>query len=144
MCWFFIALSRFVGRCCYLIIRPVDVWIDRRHSFQMLCRDHLEHPKIATEIMYATRPGFPLLSAAWNAIVPSLLARSGAKVYRLFGPGVLRDLMVSQPSLTLGLHVVSEVSICDSLQVWSSSSVLPVEQHWTKCQEREFLYTSGE
>ena len=125
-------------------MRPVDSWIDRRHSFQMLRRDHQEHPKIATQIIYAARPDLPLLRVVWNEMVPRLLARSGTKVYRHFGPGLFRDLMISRPSLALGLHVISESSVRNSLLVDSSSSVLPAEQHWSKRQERESLYTSGE
>jgi hypothetical protein len=125
-------------------MRPVDSWIDRRHSLQMLRRDHQEHPKIATQIIYAARPRLPLLSAVWNEIVPRLLARSGTKVYRHFGPGLFRDLMISRPSLALGLHVISESSVRNSLLVDSSSSVLPAEQHWSKLQEPESLYMSGE
>ena len=125
-------------------MRPVDSWIDRRHSLQMLRRDHQEYPKIATQLIYAARPHLPLLRAVWNEIVPRLLARSGAKVYRHFGPGLFRDLMISCPSLALGLHVITESSVRNSFLVGSSSSVLPAEQHWSKRQERESLYTSGE
>ena len=125
-------------------MRSVDSWIDRRHSFQMLRRDHQEYPKIATQIIYAARPCLPLLCAVWNEIVPRLLARSGEKVYRHFGPGLFRDLMISRPSLALGLHIISESSVRNSLLIGSSSSVLPAEQHWSKRQERESLYVSGE
>ena len=125
-------------------MRPVDSWIDRRHSLQMLRRDHQKYPKIATQIIYAARPHLPLLRAVWNEIVPRLLARSGTKVYRHFGPGLFRDLMISRPSLALGLHAILESSVRNSLLVGSSSSVLPAEQHWSKRQERESLYTSGE
>ena len=126
------------------IIRPVDAWMDRRHSLQMLRRDHQEYPKIATPIIYASRPGLPLLLAVWDEIVPRLLARSGTKVYRHFGPGLFRDLMISRPSLALGLYVISESSVRNSLLVGSSGSLLPAQQHWTKRQERESLYMSGE
>lgn len=125
-------------------MRPVDSWIDRQHSLQMLRRDHQEYPKIATQIIYAARPHLPLLRAVWNEIVPRLLARSGTKVYRHFGPGLFRDLTISRPSLALSLHAILESSVRDSLLVGSSSSVLPAEQHWSKRQEHESLYTSGE
>ena len=125
-------------------MRPVDSWIDRRHSLQMLRRDHQEHPRIATQIIYAARPYLPLLRAVWNEIAPRLLARSGTKVYRHFGPGLFRDLMISRPILSLGLHAISESSVRNSILVDSSTSVLPAEQHWSKRQERESLYTSGE
>ena len=126
------------------ILKPVDTWIDPRHSLQMLRRDHQKHPKIATQIIYAARPQLPFLRAVWNEIFPRLLARSGTKVYRHFGPGLFRDLMISRPSLALGLHVISESSVRNSFLVDSSNSMLPAEQHWTKRQERESLYTSGE
>ena len=122
----------------------VDSWIDRRHSLQMLRRDHQEYPKIATQIIYAARPCLPLLRVVWNEIVPRLLARSGTKVYRHFGPGLFRDLMISRPRLSLGLHVISESSVRNSLLVDSSSSVLPAEQHWSKRQDGESLFMSGE
>ena len=125
-------------------MRPVDSWIDRRHSLQMLRRDHQEHPRIATQIIYAARPYLPLLRAVWNEIAPRLLARSGTKVYRHFGPGLFRDLMISRPILSLGLHAISESSVRNSILVDSSTSVLPAEQHWSKRQERESLYMSGE
>ena len=126
------------------LIRPVDSWLDRRHSLQMLRRSHQVHPKIATKIIFAARPGLPFLSAVWTEIVSRLLARSGTKVYRDFGPGVFRDLMRSRPNLALGLHVLAEVSFKGSLNLGSSSNILPPDQHWVKRQINESLYLSGE
>ena len=51
--------------------------------------------------------------------------------------------MESRPNLALGLQVVPELSVQNFLQVGSSSSILPPDQHWTKRQEHESLYTSG-
>lgn len=125
------------------LTRPVDSWLDRQHSLQMLRRSHQVHPKIATQIIYAARPGLPLLKAVWNEIAPRLLARSGVNTYRHFGPGLFRDLIALRPNLALGLQVVPELSVQNFLQVGSSSSILPPDQHWTKRQEHESLYTSG-
>ena len=126
------------------LIRPIDSWLDRRHSFQMLRRSHQVHPKIATQIIFAGRPGLPLLQAAWGQIFPRLLSRSGTKVYRHFGPGVFRDLLISHPQLALGLHAISEFSLQSALKLGSSSNILPLDQHWTRLQETESLYFSGE
>lgn len=125
------------------LIRPIDSWLDRRHSLQMLRRSHQVHPKIATQIIFAGRPGLPLLQAGWGQIVPRLLSRSGTKVYRHFGPGVFRDLMSSRPNLAFGLHAVTEASLESYLKLGSSSKILPSDQHWTKRQEAESLYLSG-
>ena len=124
--------------------RPVDSWIDHRHSFQMLRRSHQVHPKIANGIIYAARPGLPLLNAVWSEMVPRLLSRSGTNVYRDFGPGLFRDLMCSCPNLAFGLHVLSEVSLKSFLSIGSSSNILSADQHWSKRQENESLYFSGE
>ena len=126
------------------LIRPVESWLDRRHSLQMLRRSHQDHPKISTGFIYASRPGLPLLKAAWGEIVSRLLSRSGTKVYRDFGPGLFRDLIASRPNLALGLHVVPEVSLQSFFKLGTSSNVLSVEEHWSKRQESESLYFSGE
>ena len=125
------------------LLRPVESWLDRRHSFQMLRRSHQVHPKIATQLIFAARPRLPLLQAVWDEMVPRLLARSGTKVYRHFGPGLFRDLMASRPNLALSLHVITEDSLHHLLKLGSSSNVLPSEQHWTKRQVSESLYLSG-
>ena len=126
------------------LIQPIDVWIDRRHSFQMLRRSHQHHPKISSGVIYASRPGLPLLEAAWAQMVSRLLSRSGTKVYRHFGPGLFRDLMASRPNLACGLHVISESSLKSMLKLGSSSKILPANQHWSKRQETESLSLSGE
>ena len=33
------------------LTRPVESWLDRQHSLQMLRRSHQIHPKIATQII---------------------------------------------------------------------------------------------
>ena len=101
------------------------------------------HPKIATQIIYASRPGLPLLKAAWEEMVPRLLSRSGTKVYRDFGPGLFRDLMSSRPNLALGLHAVPEMTLASCLTLGSSSNILPANQHWSKRQDNESLFYSG-
>ena len=126
------------------LIQPVASWLDRRHSFQMLRRSHQVHPKISSGLIYASRPGLPLLKAAWEQMVPRLLSRSGTKVYRDFGPGLFRDLLASHPNLAYGLNVISEDSLKSLLELGSSSNILPSQQHWTKRQELESLYFSGE
>ena len=125
------------------LMRSVDCWMDRRHSFQMIRRSHQVHPKIATQIIYASRPGLPLLKAAWEEMVPRLLSRSGTKVYRDFGPGLFRDLMSSRPNLALGLHAVPEMTLASCLTLGSSSNILPANQHWSKRQDNESLFYSG-
>ena len=126
-----------------LLMRPVEFWIDRRHSLQLLRRSHQEHPKICSGVIYASRPGLPLLKAAWEAMVPRLLSRSGTKVYREFGPGLFRDLIVSFPNLALGLHVVPDVSLEGFLKISSSGNILPANLHWSERQKSESLYFSG-
>ena len=126
------------------LILPVESWMDRRHSFQMLRRTHQVPPKISTGVIYASRPGLPLLKAAWDEMVPRLLSRSGTKVYRDFGPGLFRDLLFSCPNLAYGLNVIPEDSLKSFLELGSSSNILPSQQHWTKRQELESLYFNGE
>jgi len=126
------------------LILPIDSWIDRRHSFQMLRRSHQHHPKISSGVIYASRPGLPLLQAAWEQMIFRLLSRSGTKVYRDFGPGLFRDLIASRPNLALGLHAVPEVLLQSFFKLGSSSNVLSAEEHWSKRQESESLYFSGE
>ena len=126
-----------------LLNRPVESWLDHHQSLQMLRRSHQLYPKISSGVIYASRPGLPLLKAAWEEIVPRLLARSGSKVYRDFGPGLFRNLMVSRPNLAVGLHVIPEALLDGCLKLGSSSSILPACQHWSKRQEIESLYYSG-
>ena len=95
----------------------------------------------ATRIIYAARR-LPLLRAVWNKIVP-LLFDQGQKFIGTLGLAFSRfdDLSTS---LALGLHVILESSVRNSLLVDSSSSVLPADHHWSKRQERKSLYMSGE
>ena len=89
------------------LLRPVESWMDRQHSFQMLRRSYQRIRRFLLSD-FASRPGLPLLKAAWDEMVPRLLSRSGRKVYRDFGPGLFRDLLASRPNLAFGLHVVPE------------------------------------
>ncbi|MCB4389392.1 capsular polysaccharide synthesis protein [Synechococcus sp. MU1617] len=126
------------------LIRPVETWLDRRHSLQMLRRSHQEHPKISSGVIYASRPGLPLLKAAWEEMVPRLLSRSGAKVYRDFGPGLFRNLMGSSPNIAFGLYAVPEALLEGFLKLGSSGNILSSDYHWSKRQQSESLYFSGE
>ena len=126
------------------LTRPVETWLDRRHSLQMLRRSHQVHPTIATQFIFAARPGLPLLNAVWEKISACLLSRTGTKVYRDFGPGLFRDLMAVRPVLAFGLHAVPEVLLGSFLKVGSSSNILPSDHHWSKRQQSESLYFSGE
>lgn len=126
-----------------LLTHPVESWLDRQHSLQMLRRSHQSHPKIATQVIFASRPGLPLLHAVWDEIVPRLLSRSGTKVYRHFGPGLFRDLMSTRPNLSLGLKPLPEMALQNFLKLGSCRNILPPDQHWTKRQESESLYISG-
>lgn len=128
------------------LIRPIDPWIDHQHSFQMvmLRRPHQYPPKIASGVIYASRPGLPLLKAAWEEMVPRLLSRIGTKDYRDFGSVLFRDLMSSRTNLSVGLHSVSQASLQGFLKIGSTRNILPSDQHWMKRQESEPLYLSGE
>ena len=101
-----------------------------------------QHPKVCTGLIHAPAPGHPLLSAAWQVMSDALLARAGSKVYRSFGPGVLRDLLASGTwDHTLIVRPVAELH--GHLRFGSSSKVLPAEQHWSQRQQSESLYFSG-
>ena len=121
---------------------PVEHWIDLQAPLLLLRQPHQAHPKVCTGVIYAQAPQHPLINAAWQLMAPALLARSGEKVYRSFGPGVLRDLLASGAwDHTLIVRPVGELSA--HLRFGSSFSVLPAERHWSQRQQSESLYLSG-
>jgi hypothetical protein len=122
--------------------QPLERWLDRRRPLVMLRRSHQQHPKICSCLVHSAAPGHPLLVAAWQLISAALLARRGERVYRDFGPGVLRDLLASGAP-EAGLQVLPESELVDQLSIGSSSDVLPSHCHWSKRQQEESLYLSG-
>ena len=120
----------------------VETWLDLQAALLLLRRSHQQHPQVCNGLIYAIAPAHPLLAAAWQSIESSLLARTGVKVYRSFGPGLLRDLLASG-SWDHTLTVWQETELCDHLCFGSSSKVLPPEQHWSQRQQTESLYFSG-
>ena len=123
-------------------LQPLEHWLDRRHPLLLLRRSHQEHPKVWNGFIHSAAPGHPLLVAAWQQIAQTLLARRGERVYRDFGPGVLRDLLAAGAP-EAGLRVVPEDELTDYLRIGSSSDVLPGDRHWSQRQQRESLYLSG-
>ena len=121
---------------------PVETWLDLQAPLLLLRRSHQQHPQVCNGLIYAPAPGHPLLAAAWKSIESSLLARTGVKVYRSFGPGLLRDLLASG-SWAHTLTVWQETDLSAYLCFGSSSKVLPPEQHWSQRQQSESLYFSG-
>ena len=122
--------------------QPLESWLDRHRPLVLLRRSHQQHPKIWNGFIYSGVPGHPLLVAAWQKIAAALLERSGERVYRDFGPGVLRDLLAADLH-QFGLHVLNEVDLKVQLSIGSSSEVLGPEQHWSQRQRYESLYMSG-
>ena len=121
---------------------PVEDWIDLKAPLLLLRRPHQAHPMVCTGLIYAKAPHHPLINAAWQLMAKALLTRSGQKVYRSFGPGVLRDLLASGAwDHTLVVRPSSELTA--HLRFGSSSSVLPAEKHWSQRQQSESLYFSG-
>ena len=127
--------------CC---LAPLDGWLNRRQPLVLLRRAHQQHPQICNGFIHAADPGHPLLFAAWQRIAATLLARRGQKLYRDFGPGLLRDLLAAgDPVLQAGLEVIPETDLQAQLVIGSSSDALPNDQHWSKRQHHESLYLSG-
>ena len=122
--------------------QPLDAWFNQRQPLLLLRRAHQQHPKVWNGFIHAAAPGHPLLAAAWHRMASALLARRGERVYRDFGPGVLRDLLAAGAP-EAGLQVLQEQDVQAQLQIGSSSEVLPGEQHWSKRQQTESLYLSG-
>ena len=122
--------------------QPLDAWLNQRQPLVLLRRAHQQHPKVWNGFIHAAAPGHPLLAAAWHRIASALLARGGERVYRDFGPGLLRDLLAAGAP-EAGLQVLQEQDLQAQLQIGSSSDVLPGEQHWSKRQRTESLYISG-
>ena len=120
---------------------PMERWTPFGHPLVLLKRKHQTGPEVATGFMCAS-PGHPLLGRAWDRIAAYLLMRSGTKVYRHFGPGILRDLIREQPQLGALVHVLDEQEVSPFLRFGSSSNVLSKEEHWSKRQDSESLYFS--
>ena len=80
--------------------------------------------------------------AAWQRISAALLARSGDRVYRHFGPRLLRDLLSGDSGLQTGLEVLPENKVADQLSIGSSREALPAAQHWSEREKHESLYLS--
>jgi len=122
--------------------QPLDAWLNRRQPLVLLRRAHQQHPKVCTGFIHAAAPGHSLLAAAWHRIASALLARGGERVYRDFGPGLLRDLLAAGAP-EAGLQVLQEQDLQAQLQIGSSSDVLSGDQHWSRRQRTESLYISG-
>lgn len=121
---------------------PVEAWLEDPQSLLLLRKPHQQYPKVCTGLIYAQEPRHPLMKAAWKLMAEALITRSGQKVYRSFGPGVLRDLLASGAwDHTLKVRPVAELST--HLCFGSSSNVIPSEQHWSQRQRSESLYFSG-
>ena len=123
-------------------LQPLETWLDRTHPLVLLRRSHQQHPKVCNGFMYSAAPGHPLLAAAWQKITAALLARRGERVYRDFGPGVLRDLLAAGAP-EAGLQVLPETTLIDYFRIGSSSDALPGDRHWSQRQQVESLYVSG-
>ena len=127
--------------CC---LAPLEAWLNRRQPLVLLRRAHQQHPKVCNGFIHAANPGHPLLMAAWQRISTALLTRCGQRIFRDFGPGLLRDLLASSDaSLQAGLRVIVETEVRTQLSIGSSSDVLPSDRHWSKRQQHESLYLSG-
>ena len=122
--------------------QPLETWLNRTHPLVLLRRSHQQHPKVWNGFIYSAAPGHPLLVRAWHQISAALLARRGERVYRDFGPGVLRDLLAAG-SPEAGLQVLPETTLIDYLRIGSSSDALPGDHHWSQRQQTESLYLSG-
>lgn len=127
-------------------LSPVDQWLPEDVSLLLLRRDHQEFPKIWNGLIYASRPGHPLLVHAWEKISQNLLARRGISVYKSFGPRVIRDLFETgmfDEDLALGsIKVLPTRDLQGQLSIGSSVSVAGADQHWSKRQQTESLYFS--
>ena len=123
-------------------LQPLDEWLNRRQPLVLLRRSHQQHPKVWNGFIYCAAAGHPLLVAAWQQIAAALLARRGERVYRDFGPGVLRDLLAAGAP-EAGLQVLGEQDVQAQLQIGSSSDALPGDRHWSQRQQVESLYLSG-
>ena len=123
-------------------LAPLESWLNLRQPLVLLRREHQQHPKIWNGFIHSADPWQPLLVAAWQKIAAALLARSGERVYRDFGPGVLRDLL-AVGAADSGLQVLQERDLKDQLIIGSSSDALPSDRHWSKRQHCESLYFSG-
>ena len=122
--------------------QPLESWLDRQRPLVLLRRSHQQHPKVWNGFIYCAAAGHPLLVAAWQQIAAALLARRGERVYRDFGPGVLRDLLAAGAP-EAGLQVLGEQDLQAQLQIGSSSDALPGDRHWSQRQQVESLYLSG-
>ena len=124
---------------CY---QPLECWLDRHRPLVLLRRTHQQHPKVWNGFIYSAAAGHPLLVAAWQHIAAAVLARDGERVYRDFGPGVLRDLLAAGAP-EAGLQVLPESELSNQLCIGSSSDALPGDLHWSQRQQTESLYLSG-
>jgi len=122
--------------------QPLESWLDRQRPLVLLRRSHQQHPKVWNGFIYCAAAGHPLLVAAWQQIAAALLARRGERVYRDFGPGVLRDLLAAGAPED-GLQVLPESELIDYVCIGSSSDALPGDRHWSQRQQVESLYLSG-
>ena len=122
--------------------QPLECWLDRHRPLVLLRRTHQQHPKVWNGFIYSAAAGHPLLVAAWQHIAAAVLARDGERVYRDFGPGVLRDLLAAGAP-EAGLQVLPESQLSNQLCIGSSSDALPGDRHWSQRQQTESLYLSG-
>ena len=123
--------------------QPLDAWLNRRQPLLLLRRSNQRPGKVSTGVMSVAEPGHPLLKCAWQRISTALVARRGNRVYRDFGPGLLRDLLAEDASLHQGLETLWESDLVDKFGISSSSTFLGRDLHWSQRQRNESLYLSG-
>lgn len=128
-----------VGTVCRA---PLRRWLGRRKGVVVFRRPGMEPPNCWNGLIYVRRPGHPLFQALWESVQRRLLAREGTDIWLEFGPGHLRDTLLSSGWLER-VRVIQLGDLNGMVEVGSSIHFLPVETHWSiRCRDGQSLYLS--
>lgn len=124
-------------------LAPSSSWLRIHSGLTLLRRPHQKSPAVCNGLIFAGAPGHPLLAAAWQRICDVIASRRPGRVYRLVGPGLIRELLESG-SYQNGVDILPSAPLETTvIRFGSSSEVVGADQHWSQRQQTESLYLSG-
>jgi mannosyltransferase OCH1-like enzyme len=120
-------------------LAPLGSWLDVNAPLVLLRKPEMLSPLVWNGFIYSSTPGHPFLTAVWNQIAIAILHRQGTGIWKLFGPGLYRDLL-RDGGYDHCIQVLNKETYASGLRIGSSGEVLPPDQHWSNRQRQESLY----
>ncbi|MEX1137036.1 MAG: capsular polysaccharide synthesis protein [Balneolales bacterium] len=120
-------------------LAPLQKWLDFQSSLLLLRKPQMEPPLACNGFIYSSAPNHPFLVSALKLINYAILERPDGGVWKLFGAGMFREIMLNKNFEAL-VTVIPSTSVASCLQFGSSREALPSHLHWSVRQKNESLY----